>query len=237
MLRTRHTLLHAFPVLLALNGLATGSTDSGDSDDFEWPLWAEQEEALIDRARNVNEGELSFIAQRPLEPVHHHRISIEIRQSSLGDGWVVMEQCHTGLDRIAAAQIVFNPEKTRALEVTGFRNMQDAFVETATVQLRDIGENSQVCARTESQALHQLPDGHHELRNGPFMRRFLDGYYPLQLSMQIIYPDSIVLVDSAPEVQPGFSITHTPGQIEVEAFFEGQLRTRFRFRPANPASR
>ena len=182
--------------MFALPGVWTsavpGSTEQPDQD---WPAWADAEESDRQRIAAVNEGELVFLHQPPMVPVHHHRSRIVITQQSLTDGWVLMEQCHERLSRVEEAQIVFNPGRTRALEVLSFRNMDAAFVESNTIQLRGIGEASKVCARLETRALHDLGLQIFELRNGPFMRRFLDGYYPLQLSLRIEYPPSLELTD------------------------------------------
>jgi hypothetical protein len=197
--------------------------------DADWPAWAGEEEALRQRIAAVNEGELVFLVQATPGAVHHHSSHISITERSLSDGWVVMEQCHDDLDRVAEAQIVFNPQRSRALQVVSYRNIKDAFAEGNTIQLRGIRAASQVCLRAESQAL--LSDGGDvfELQNGPFMRRFLDGYYPLRVSLLIDHPPWLMLTDFAPQPQPGFAVTRAPGRISVEALFEGQLRTRFRF--------
>jgi hypothetical protein len=173
----------------------SGSTEQADQG---WPAWVDAEESERQLIAAVNEGELTFLDELPLGPVHHHRSRIVITQKSLADGWVLMEQCHESLDRVAEAQIVFNPEGARALEVLSFHNMDSAFVESNSIQLRGIGEDSKVCARLETRALHPLGMQIFELQNGPFMRRFLDGYYPLRLSIQIEYPAHLELVGYAP---------------------------------------
>lgn len=196
--------------------------------DDDWPDWVDEEEALRQRIAAVNEGELVFL-DGTAKPVHHHSSRISITERSLSDGWVAMYQCHDNLDRVPEAQIVFDPERSRALEVVSFRNMLAAFTEGPTVQLRGIGERSRVCVRTETRALRDLGSGSYELHNGPYMRRFLDGYYPLRLSLLVEYPASLTLTDVAPANQPGFAVTRLPGSVRVEALFEGQLRTRFAF--------
>ena len=216
--------------LTALSGgwvsVLSASTEHLDQD---WPAWINAEESDRQRIASVNEGELVFLHEPPLSPVHHHRSRIVITRQSLADGWVLMEQCHERLDRVAEAQIVFNQGRTRALEILSFHNMDAAFVESSTIQLRGIRDASKVCARLQTRALHTLGMQIFELQNGPFMRRFLDGYYPLQLSIQVEYPDDLELVDYAPDNQPGYALNSTPGLVSVEALFEGELRTRFRF--------
>jgi hypothetical protein len=222
-------ILGLWPALVLAAFLVVPAALAAARDDDDWPAWVDEEEALRQRIAAVNEGELSFLDSSPGRAVHHHDSRIRITESSLRDGWVVMEQCHQHLDRVTAAQIVFNPQRSRALRVVSFRNMDAAFVEANTVQLRGIRDASEVCVRAESLALHSDGADVYELQNGPFMRRFLDGYYPLHLSMRIDYPSSLLLADHAPESQPGFSVTQVPGRLAVEALFEGRLHTRFRF--------
>ena len=215
--------------LALVSGLALQAVTAAARDDDDWPAWVDEEEALRQRIAEVNEGELAFLDKGTERAVHHHDSRILITESSLRDGWVVMEQCHQDLDRVPAAQIVFNPERSRALEVLSYRNMEAAFAEANTVQLRGIGDASQICLRAETRALHSDGVDVFELHNGPFMRRFLDGYYPLRLSMRIDYPASLRLADHVPEIQPGFAVSQAPGRVDVEAVFEGRLHTRFRF--------
>ena len=222
--------------LILLAAAATGpaislavSDVSGDPDDSDWPAWADEEEALRERAAQVNEGELEFLLETGEDPVHHHSNHITIHDTSLLDGWVLLEQCHTHLDRVPELQIVFNAERTRALEVVSFENIGEALAQGHTVQLRDIDASSRICVRTESRALHLHGGGEVELRNGPFMRRFLDGYYPLRLSLRVDYPESLHLAGFTPAAQPGFTPLVVPGRVEVETLFEGRLYTSFRF--------
>ena len=213
--------------LVVLSGGWVLATSASTEQDL--PTWAEAEELERQRIAAVNEGELAFLSEPPPRPAHYHRSRIVITPQSLVDGWVLMEQCHERLDRVAEAQIVFNPGRTRALEVLTIHNMDTAFVESNSIQLRGIREASKVCARLETRALRSIGLKIFELRNGPFMRRFLDGYYPLQLSIQVEYPSQLELVDYAPGNQPGYAVKSTPGRVDVEALFEGELRTRFKF--------
>lgn len=213
--------------LLALFSATPGAgSDDGGGD---WSDWVDEQERLRQRIADVNEGELSFLTEGPESLVHHHVNHILITPQSLVDGWVVLDQCHRNLDRVSEAQIVFDPERSRALEVMSVRNVDAAYVERHAVQLRGVGEGSEVCLRLETRALHPLGGGLFELRNGPFMRRFLDGFYPLRLSLRVDYPTSMTLVDFVPEAQPGFVVSRNAGRIGVEATFEGRLYTAFRF--------
>ena len=216
--------LAAVAAALALPGFGQGPADGDD-----WPAWADQEAALRQAIARVNDGELSFLEQAPATPIHRHLARVRISQDSLQDGWVGMDQCHQGLDRVPVAQILFREGSTRAIEVLSSRNIGSAYAEANSVQLRAVGEDAEVCVRAETRALYPIDNDVFELRNGPFMRRFLDGYYPLRLSLSIEFPAGLELADYTPEVQPGFAVAVSPGKVEVDALFEGQLRTRFRF--------
>lgn len=217
------------------NGWVTGAalmllaTGLGQAADDDWPAWADEEAALRQAIARVNDGELSFLEQPPSGRVHRHAARVQISAASLEDGWVLMEQCHQGLDRVPVAQILFREGSTRAIEVVSSRNIGSAYAEANSVQLRAVGDDAEVCVRAETLALYPIDSGVFELRNGPFMRRFLDGYYPLRLSLRVEFPAAIELADYTPEAQPGFAVAVSPGLIEVDSLFEGQLRTRFRF--------
>jgi hypothetical protein len=63
------------------------------------------------------------------------------------------------------------------------------------------------------------------------MRRFLDGYYPMRVSMQIDYASSgLQLIAMKPERQQGFDVTEQDGSLAFDAWFEGRLKTEFLFR-------
>jgi hypothetical protein len=189
------------------------------------------DEDLQQRIAAVNEGTLHFLVDPPDKPVHHHHNEIQITEASLHDGWVVLEQCHRHLDAVPAAQIVFNARRTGAIEVLEHTNIEDVRVEGPTVQLEGIGKEAVLCLRIKTQALEQFGDPpRYRLRNGPFMRRFLDGYYPMRVSMTIRYPVSMLkAVEHTPEQQPGLQIRQTPGVIDLDTWFEGRLVTEFTF--------
>jgi len=198
------------------------------------PLAAAFDEAWLEddseaRALAVNEGELVFLTEAPAKPAHEHMNQLEVTERSLSDGWVVLEQCHANLDAVPAAEIVFRQDRVRGLEVTEAQAIGAAVVEGPTVQLRDVRRGATLCLRAETRALYPLGNGFYELRNGPYMRRFLDGYYPLRVSLDIRYPASIEVVDYQPESQPGFRPEVSARHVRFDTWFEGRLQTLIRF--------
>ena len=210
------------PLLLFLS-LSFGGCERVDAtgfpeDDLEW------------RIERVNEGRLRFLEHPPQQPVHHHSNRIRITRSSLADGWVALEQCHNHLDAVPASQILYHPERIRAIRILSSEGIGVSRVQDHSVQLQDVGDGARLCLQAESRALRQLPEGALLLQNGPYMRRFLDGYYPMRVSLEIRYPaDLLRLERREPETQPGFRLRERPGLIEADTWFEGRLFTRFTF--------
>ncbi len=206
---------------LAVTLIAMPAESVEDSENFD-PGWSDGDWFADD----VNEGELAFLAQPPEEDVHHHRNVMTLDRDSLRDGWVRLEQCHHNLDDVARAQIIFRAERTRALRITDSINIGRAWVEEASVQLSDVGKNSSLCLAAETRALTASDDGGYRIDNGPFMRRFLDGYYPMRVSQKIVLADSgLRFFGIRPEVQPGFAVNVSSESIDFDAWFEGRLLT------------
>jgi hypothetical protein len=181
-------------------------------------------------ANDVNEGGLVFLEEPPGKPVHHHRNAVQITERSLDDGWTVLHQCHENLDQVPATQIVFNAERVRNLEVVKAGNVGRAWVDGPSVQLRDVGPGAKVCLRAETLALRNHGDGTYSLNSGPFMRRFLDGYYPMRVSMSVeLLTPEIRIVGIEPPPQRGFRVQQRPDRIAYDTWFEGRLFTEIRF--------
>jgi hypothetical protein len=178
------------------------------------------------QALAVNEGELTFLSEPPDKPVHHHVNHIRITEASLRNGWTVLEQCHSHLDAVADAQIAYRPGRVRALQILSVKNIDKAWVEGSTVQLREVQPGARICIRAESRTLTDLGDGLFSLRNGPFMRRFLDGYYPMRVSMTIGLDEATLrVVRVTPAAQEGFRVWQDKGEFHFDAWFEGMLYT------------
>lgn len=183
-------------------------------------------------ASNVNEGDLVFLARPPGKPVHHHHNQLTINDRTVRDGWGKLVQCHENLDKVPATQVVFREDRVRDLKVLSFSGIDQAWVEGASVQLRGIGEGAKVCLEVQSKVLYKQPDGTYHIANGPFMRRFLDGYYPMHVSMEVIVQSKkLRFMDITPAKQQGFMVSIAPTLVSFDAWFEGRLNTLLRFKP------
>lgn len=181
-------------------------------------------------ATEVNEGQLRFLTTAPAKAVHHHQNRIVISPDSLKTGWAALNQCHDHLDAVPLAQITFRDGYIRELRVTETRLIGQAWVEGASVQLRDVQHGARLCLAAETRALSHNGDGYYKLSNGPYMRKFLDGYYPMRVSLELDYPANLLqLVDIAPANQSGFTLRQSPGRLSIDTLFEGELRIEARF--------
>jgi hypothetical protein len=216
----RLALAAAVSVVLPTVGIAGEAAE--EPDPFEYF-------ELLEQARNVNEGELHFLDRVP-DDAHQHRNLLKLDLDSLHSGWVRLEQCHERLDDVAQLEIRYRAERIRDLRIESSRNVARAWVEGPTVQLEQIGREASICISAESRALTRDEFGDVIIRNGPFMRRFLDGYYPMRVELVVEYPvEALRYVRATPEAQPGMRILEETGRIRIDATFEGRLTTEVRF--------
>jgi len=197
-----------------------------DSEEDE-PDWFDEDPDAIFNA--INEGQLTFLEKLPEKPVHHHHNTLIVSENSIQTGWVKLIQCHENLDEFPSAQIVYNRNKIRNIRLTSFKNIGKAWVEGSSVQLKKIAAHASLCIEAESQALRPQADGSYLMKNGPFMRKFLDGYFPMRVSMEIKLPDKLVFVAIEPREQKGFRVVKDEQGIHFDAWFEGKLETRIQF--------
>jgi len=184
-------------------------------------------------AADVNEGELVFLTRQPAKPVHHHHNVLTLSDQTVVDGWGELRQCHENLDRVPATQIVFREDRVRKLRIVSSHGIEKAWVEGATVQLKDVGSNAKICVALQSKVLYPQPDGTFHIANGPFMRKFLDGYYPMHVSMEVIVKSKkLKFHDITPSQQTGFKVSIQPKLVLFDAWFEGRLNTLIRFTTA-----
>lgn len=187
------------------------------SDDF----WLDTDESTD----QVNDGALRFLESPPEKPVHHHFNAIKVTEQSLMSGWVELRQCHFNLDPVHELEIQYRPEGIRSLQIISSDRVGSARVKGPTVQLSDIQRGGQICIQAESQAL-QPADGGYLLQNGPYMRRFLDGYYPMRITVELATPESVRVWKVHPDNADGLSVKASDTGTRISGWFEGILYTR-----------
>ncbi len=197
-------------------------------DDDAWFERALEQERLEQQALAVNEGELEILDKAPAESAHYHHNRMFIDEHSLRTGWVRMHQCHTDLDSVSAMQIVYNEDRIRNINVLSFNNMTSAWVEGNTVQLTDVGAHSQVCISADTRALSHSEQGY-TLKNGPFMRRFLDGFYPMRVRLEVHYPAAQLELAGTQPVPPKLHDSNA-GYVDIDIWIVGKLFTELLFK-------
>lgn len=189
-----------------------------------------EEEMFFKGVADVNEGDLRFLSQAPQSPVHHHQNQITLSAASLATGWAKLEQCHQHLDPVPDMQIVYGQDRIRNIVIERSNNIGKAWVHENTVQMEQVARNALICISADTRALAADGDNRYSLTNGPYMRRFLDGYYPMLVSMRVLMQaPGLRFLDITPEPQTGFKVTQTANEVAYEALFEGALRTTLRF--------
>lgn len=184
----------------------------------------------FESAEHVNEGSLHFLQSAPARPVHHHQNHIRIHADSLTSGWVSLTQCHDNLDAVPNLQITFRENFVRDLKVVSASRIEQAWVEGPSVQLLNIEPGARLCLSALTRALRNTGNGYFNLSSGPYMRKFLDGYYPMRVSLDIDYPAHLLkLIDVTPPVQPGLMLEERPGALHIDALFEGELQFLIQF--------
>jgi len=218
--------MHTKPVYLLLPLVLLMQQPAIASDDPE--AWLDQEDD--NRTLLINEGSLKFHSGTPGLRVLQTRNWLTVTPGSLQTGWVALQQCQRNLDPVAAVEIVYRYEGLRKLRVISSRNIAHTRVEQNSIQMEQVQEGAEVCMEAEVQVLKTDGEGNYSLQSGPFHRRFLDGYYPVQLDYRIHWPaDRLQLESVHPDRQEGFTIREQPGELIINTLFEGKLTINIRF--------
>jgi len=215
MIRAKHRLSRrVLPALVLVAG-----TQAASGDDFD-----------MRSADTVNEGTLHFLEAPPATAVHHHENRVRVTADSLRSGWVELQQCHSHMDAVPRSQITFREGYVRGLAIDTFSGIGRAWVEGASVQLENVAPGARLCLSAQTRALRNTGNGYYSLSHGPYMRKFLDGYYPMHVTLDVAYPAAALrLLDVSPERQPGFAHDEAPGRVKLDTHFEGELRLVFQF--------
>lgn len=229
--------LFRFIPMLLLTGSAFALSDNPT--EAELDAWFNSDEFdLPSPVAHVNEGSLNFLEVAPTKPVHYHQNQLWLDSDSLTSGWVRLRQCHDNLDAVGNLQITFAPGRVEKLKIEETHNIETAWVEGHTIQVRNISRDARLCLSGRSRIVKDTGNGYFTVSNGPYMRRFLDGFYPMRVAMTVHYPDALLeVVSFMPEEQAGFKVKDEPGLLQYDAFFEGRLMTSIQFSRLRVGSR
>ena len=94
-----------------------------------------------------------------------------------------------------------------------------------------VEKQAQLCITADVKILYKNKNGSFKLLNGPYHRRFLDGYFPFHLTLKVIYPNThLKYIKSKPQSQPGFKIRHSKNTLIIDTYFTGKLNTEIEFK-------
>lgn len=193
--------------------------------------WFDQAEAEEARLRQINKGTLDFHASPPDTRTHRLHNRLDILPASLASGYVALRQCHEQLDPVRRAEISYRHKSMKGLRLESWQGMGRAWVEGDSVQMVEVEEGATLCIRAEVAILRPREGGGYTLRSGPFHRRFLDGYFPMQVTLDIHYPEALLRLDQLePVPQPGFTLVEESGHLRLQALFSGRLTLELGFR-------
>ena len=155
--------------------------------------------------------------------------SLEINTQSLKTGWLEFSQCHYQLDPVPKIEVTYNPKHTRNLKILSYQDIDEATALKDAVVLMNVKRGAQVCIQGESQTLTPLDNGF-SVQRGPYMRKFLDGYYPMIVEESIkLNLLNARLIKQTP-VKPEKTQKDSDGSLyHFNYAFEGQLRPYYEF--------
>ena len=183
---------------------------------------------------DVNEGELAFIAPVTDKSILHSRSVLSITEKSLETGWVGLDQCYRNLDPVGKMDVVHYYKNIKQLKITDSGNIGEAKVDGQTIQLEDVSASAHICVQAEVQILEKTSQDTFVVSNGPYYRRFLDGFYPYHVTLIISYPaDKLKYTRISPSPQPLFEVIQEPGKLLVDTWFEGILQIDIKFSGAD----
>lgn len=178
----------------------------------------------------VNDGQLKFLTDHSKKNIFHSKITITVDQNSIEHGWTSLSQCYSNLDPISRTAVVYRKNLIKNLKVLSSKNIKLAKVSGNKVLLQDVTKNASLCIGANARNFYQNEDASFSLVNGPYHRKFLDGYYPYHLNLNIHFSPKLKFNYSVPKQQPGFQVKQLSNSLLIDTLFEGRLKTEFRFK-------
>lgn len=231
-MKNRYDFFKSLLVTLSISAFFLLSANAANAPltDEALEAWFRSDEIKPDPLLLINEGDLVFLSQPPERKPHQAQHSITVLPDSLDHGWVLLHQCHENLDVMPKVQVVFEGKRVRNLEIVSSKHIDKVWVEQDTVQMKSVRQGAQLCLQVETQILSQDQHGRYRLHTGPYQRRFLDGYFPVNLQLDIRFPKELLTYTSIlPLAQPGLTVAEEKGALKINALFEGKLRMDVQF--------
>lgn len=183
----------------------------------------------------VLEGQLRFMAERPDPDAYRYEAHATIGPASLQNGMVTIQACHRQLDPNRRVVVAFNRERVQQIEILETTGVGRAWVEGHRVELVDVQRGGSVCIGLHSRALDSTGEGRWTLHAGPLMRRYLDGYLPMEARLRVTWPVGLLALEQTqPAPQPGVRLTEAPDGATLDITFAGRMTATWALKSAQP---
>jgi len=180
--------------------------------------------AALDFSDIAQEGQLKFLVAHPEPDSYHYTSRVKITAESLDSGIVELSTCHYQLDPIRKIVIAFNPKRLQDLQIRSASGMSSVEVKGHHVVMTDVKRGANICIDLQSKALDKIDEQTYRLQAGPLMRRYFDGYLPMQARLKFEWPaDRMRLKQTSPVPQPGVRLTQDTDHAELDIVFAGRL--------------
>jgi len=178
------------------------------------------------------EGQLKFLPVRPDPGAYWFESKAVLSTESFNNGLVTISTCHHVLDPNRKIVITFNPERVQSVQISHAVGMEEAFVSDFTVELLNVQRGATACINIQSKALEKTESGTWKLHAGPLMRRYFDGYLPMQAKLNIEWPEGLLkLVSTSPAPQPGVKLLQSNNSALLDMTFAGALKAYWEVQP------
>lgn len=178
----------------------------------------------LDNLLDIGGEELRILTTAPKHAPFYHGKTLTLTQDSFETGWVANHQCHRNFSKIPRLEISFREGNVRNLQIVHAANVGAHEVVGSGVTLEDVRPETEICLAGEARVLDRDESGRFRLRTGPFFYKFLDGYFPVEVELNIRYPaDVLSFSGSNPPPAPGVTLSDGAGATRFQSVFEGRL--------------
>ena len=214
-------------------GLTTADSNPAEPTKEELENWFNTDDPAPPGAKTIirsNDGQLEFIPAITNQDIVHSQNTFTIDKESIDNGWVKLKQCYQHLAPIPRIEVVYQYRYIRNLKIHSIKNIKNAYIaENQSVQLENVSADAKLCITAEVRNFYQNEDKTFSLVNGPYHRKFFDGYYPYHLTLDIRFTPGLKYLSSRPLSRQYFPVLFTPGKLYVDTWFKGMLNTEFQF--------
>ncbi len=170
------------------------------------------------------EGELRFLADRPDPGAYNYESRVQIDDDSLDTGVVSIDTCHRQLDPNRRVVVLFNPRRVQTIRITESTGMERAYIDGHRVELANVQRGGTVCIALTSRVLERIGERRWRLHAGPLMRRYLDGYLPMDAKLTLHWPAGLLQLEQAvPAPQPGVRLSQSNAGATLDLTFAGRM--------------